>query len=863
MARPLLKLGVLFGCVLLGVEMTDLRAANPAEIGIPGATAGAAGARALALVVEGPAFTWPIIVRRNDSGDAAVRVRVDVTPLTGPSAQLADPQRLSMDGQDVAAAEFDLSSLAQKEVRLSGTLPVEGDFTGELRILIVAQGSRTPYDLKVTRRRPANPPKARFVGATGDGKLAMTSDKSAFEWPLILRRDEALKQDVEVRLHASLMSGPSGTIIEPKLMKDGKPLSGTIRLPALGEQSLMLTGNADQEGPYTGELSYDIDGNVTSVTLTLTRTHPDLDFKIEPISKTYGTAGDPVTLQLRLLNNTSTTREIYPPSIVRLERTDTSGSAPVEIGAGRYNVVFTRHDGKPLQPLKAEGDGELALAAAITGLEKPGSYKGVMKFTALDRKPADAPFELSLRLSLWWAVGAIALGVIGAALLRYYQSTGQPRLLLQRDALGLRSKLTTLLQAESRDLTDRERRVFAALIGQIDDASDQLADSATPIATASANIATVRRRLSLLTPWITFRRRHDALRPPSVAAAIEPDLDFVFTALMNANASDADVEAANARLNGLEATINEALRQSFNDAVTALTNAIHEFDAADQLRFDAVATDLAAVTAQTNLSHFTQAEEALARARSKFAEIAAGLLRATLTAATPAVGFQPADWTAFITEIRGLLDGIATELDPERRVQRWTEANRRYLIGVVQRAKARVEEHIAANVAGTAEALTRARAKLVEAQAALAEGKLGTARVAYQEAVAAAGEAREPLRQAGQQMGRIAAADADAPSSGPEVPASIIVAAIASLWPLPLGHAVTLDQVTRRLRWYNAWFAAALLLLAVISGVQLLYFPNPTFGYADLVIAFLWGAGLHAVAGQTFQGLVGLAQQLR
>lgn len=54
-----------------------------------------------------------------------------------------------------------------------------------------------------------------------------------------------------------------------------------------------------------------------------------------------------------------------------------------------------------------------------------------------------------------------------------------------------------------------------------------------------------------------------------------------------------------------------------------------------------------------------------------------------------------------------------------------------------------------------------------------------------------------------------------------------------------------------------------MLAIAVVSGVQLLYVANPTFGYVDVIVCFLWGAGLQAVAGQTFQGLTGLAQQLR
>lgn len=858
MVRPVLK--GLLGCILLCVGIVAPRAAYPADIDIAGATAAAGGARALALVVDGPDFTWPIVVRRNDGGAAPVPVRVDLTSLVGPSAQLANPLHLSLNGQDVATAEFDLASLRQQEVRLGGTLPVEGDFTGQLGVIV--DGKRVPYDLKVTRRKPANPPKARFVGATSDNKLAMTSDKSTFEWPLIVRRDDTSKQQVvEVTLHVSPMSGPSGTIIAPKLLKDGKPLTEAIKLgPA--QQSLTLSGTADREGSYTGEISYDVDGTSASVMLTLTRTHPDLDFKIEPISKTHATAGDPVTLQLRLLNTSSTARELYLPSIVQFERTDILGSGPVQVATGDYKVDFRRHDGQPLQPLTVKGDGTLALAATITGLTMPGAYKGSMRFTAPDRKPADAAFELSLRLPLQWPAGAIFVGVIAAAFLRYHQNTGQPRLLLQRNALTLRSNVTTLLQTESRDLNDRERHVFKTLIEQIDDASDKLADPDVPIETTSAIIATVRRKSSLLTPWITARRRQDTL-PPEVAAAIEPDLTFAFDTLTDIDATDAEITTADTRLDGIEAKISTELTRNFAEAVGKLRKAIEEFDPADQPRFDPVKASLDTVTAQSNQSHFEEAAKALAQARSKFAEIAADLLRATLAAAPTAIGFTAPDWTAFVAEITGLLDGVVSEPDPEKRVQRWTEVNRRYLVRVVQRAKARIDELVEADIAGTQDALKRAQAKLLEAQAALAKGEMGAARTHYEGAIDAAGNVRQTLRAQGEQLGKPGGGDAPAPGSGADLPGSIIVAAIASVWPLPLGRNVTLAQVTKRLRRSNILFGIAMVLIAVVSGVQLLYVANPTFGYVDVIVCFLWGAGLHAIAGQTFQGLTGLTQALR
>ena len=146
-----------------------------------------------------------------------------------------------------------------------------------------------------------------------------------------------------------------------------------------------------------------------------------------------------------------------------------------------------------------------------------------------------------------------------------------------------------------------------------------------------------------------------------------------------------------------------------------------------------------------------------------------------------------------------MLNDVSAEPDPRSECNCGPKANRRYLVRVVHGANTRIEELIKANIKGTKDALTLAYAQLSEAQTALAEGRLGAARKCYQDAVKAARAARGPLRTPGLQMGKSAAAGADAPGSGAELPPSIIVQAIGSVWPLPLGHDVTLKQVTSQI----------------------------------------------------------------
>jgi hypothetical protein len=53
-------------------------------------------------------------------------------------------------------------------------------------------------------------------------------------------------------------------------------------------------------------------------------------------------------------------------------------------------------------------------------------------------------------------------------------------------------------------------------------------------------------------------------------------------------------------------------------------------------------------------------------------------------------------------------------------------------------------------------------------------------------------------------------------------------------------------------RWYEWLFQLLVLVVAVILGLQLLWADNPVWGsWTDVIIALLWGLGLHQVAGAT------------
>jgi hypothetical protein len=842
--------------------LLSARAVGAAEIGVVEARTAPGGAHTLSLVIEQATFDWPLTVRRNDSGTMDASVTVDATTLLGPAALSAENQRLLSDGQAVERAPLQLPSLDQAVVRLTGSLPVKGDFVGQLGLIV--DGKRIPYEVTITRRDPTNPMKVAIVGAGSDNKLAKTSDRAAFEWPIIIRRDDALAGNADVRVRSSVMTGPSGRVIEPKLVKDGKPLPALLQLAPMGQESLALTGEADVEGTYSGEITIETGSVRTAYSLTLTRARPGFELKVDPISRLRGTVGNAVALRLQLLNPTGAKTFMDRPSL-RLDRVDTSGSAPVEIGTADYSIDYKLPNDPVRFPLSLKGDRALDLIALISGIDGPGNYKGTLRFTAPDRVPLDVPFELDVRLWGGWAVIAIFGGVVLAGFLRYVQQRAIPSLKLQQDADSLGAKLASLLQAEGADLTQRERQVITTLIGQVNAAKDDLAANQAP-GGIQTTLDRIRQKLPLLPLWIAKRRQVDGLRPVAIGTTARDDLATVSDTLAAPDADDARINNASALLNGIDGKIREAQRNFVTTRVNDTTAAIDAFPPNDSVEFQAVRDELAAAQNDATNQRMTEAIEALNRARSLFATTAARLLNGKLATAAPALGFTPAQWASFVAEMRQLIDLIANEPDPERQVQRWYEANRHYLVEVIRHAKTRIDALVSANIQGAHDRLADAATHLANALNALATGNVGTAQTEYETAVGLATQpaVRQALTDAGNiTLGAVAGADAPAPASGAVEQAAVIDSTIGYVLPLPLGQNVDPDAVRWTLLKINGLFTAIILLFAVLSGLQLLYFNNPTFGVLDLVTAFLWGAGLHAVGGQAFQGLTSLARQFQ
>jgi hypothetical protein len=153
--------------------------------------------------------------------------------------------------------------------------------------------------------------------------------------------DDALTNDIQVKVWVSALSGPLGRVVAARLIKGDQPAPEMVTLGPFGQEPLTLTGQADAEGSYTGELTIESAGVRTAFGLTLTRTRPDFDIKIDPIARLRDAVGDGVALRVHAQNPTGVARDFYRPEIARLDRVDASGSSPVDVGVGGYSVSYS------------------------------------------------------------------------------------------------------------------------------------------------------------------------------------------------------------------------------------------------------------------------------------------------------------------------------------------------------------------------------------------------------------------------------------------------------------------------------------------------------------------------------------------
>jgi hypothetical protein len=818
-------------------------------------------AGALSLSTMEPQLDWPIVIRRNDSLGGPRDIRVDITNLVSPSGRL-ETVKLQKDGADFAGT-LTLQPLGQQILHLVGRVPEEGAYTAEIGLIIDGKRQSIAVSIKRTVREVV------IAGASG-GALQLTTPDPDLNWPIIIRRNDNADNAREVGVQIGPLTAPSGRLA-PLALRGGTT-AGTVSLRPVDQATLTLVGQLTEEGTYTGEIALVVDGKRLPTALKITRTLKDSAVRIEDISQVETTLDSTgVRLLVRLQESEGQRTTINLPEIVRLDRKD--GGAAIQAQYRPIDVLAG--DKKISGPMVLEPNRTATLTLLIAGLDDPGNYSGTVRVSSPARKVADKPFELSLRRWIGVAVGLILLGVLLSTGVRLYVTIGRPTLVAQTDALDVRDDLARL-QANTPDLNPEEQRVLATLLDRLDAIGRGTA--ATTHQTLAEQVDEIRRKVPVFVRWVELRRRLAAVNPPDLRDAITPRHQAIGPEIelpgTNKEGTDALLTELDKLNNDLTATIKDHLEKS----IRALRDRIGDPKAAPAALL-AVADTLDKADERAGAGNFREAATLLDEARRLYAGTLIKALQTELDTGKPAAAFDATAWPPVVVDARGRLNSILAEPDAAKQVNDWELFRRGWLLrlmeplarevdGLINEAEKRVA---AAATAAPPPGATKidpvaakkhfetARDELNKIPSLLMAGKVQDAYTSYATAVGAYVDGKTNLT--GARMSA-AAAGPSTPLPTTDVPPSVIEAAWRTIT-FGLGAPATRQQAFHRLVAAELLLFVILLVTALFLGLKLLYFENAAWGSCtDLVVAVLWGFGLHQVGGSAFQGVQGMVQQI-
>lgn len=555
-----------------------------------------------------------------------------------------------------------------------------------------------------------------------------------------------------------------------------------------------------------------------SVELTITKpAAPNL--VVEKVSA--GTASMPfgfwpATVQLHVqLHETSGHDVIVRPPVL-LSLVNDSGSTETRF---RSLTVEGVADGQVWVP----GGQRVDVVVNVSEVKAPAKYSAQLGVVTSAGDDVAAPVSFTVSRPWWLAMLLIALGVALSGLVRYF--------LVSRRTLGQRLQLQLLSEDPDsildrfRPLRPEETEVVGDVRVQIDELNRRMSLGLLP---KDAHLDAAAEKIRLLPRYVAARRRTEDGPADATLQGWVGDVESYLSASLDEDNLEQLCQQARKSLGSLEAASRQAITERI-DRVRA-----------EGTGTPAVGMHTSEAKKAVGAGDLERAESELAAARHLFA---ADRLRQLVQGPTP-IGVDDDVWQSLRTRVSGVGDNDGL-----------MSATKDYLVTVTRGLRKATAEKIGqlADNPALADPLRGVADDLNRADAALQDDRIESATEHYEQARNAYTVAARGAR-----MGNgTTAALADAPVVPVEPPAADGSA------PARLGRPLPAARIRRRQVWLDVLMTAILAVVAVLLGLQILYLPEPAWGNAShLLIAVLWGLGLHPVGGAVFGGLQGIRDRI-
>lgn len=629
---------------------------------------------------------------------------------------------------------------------------------------------------------------------------------------------------------------------------EGADSDGKFELPAAPD-SVLVTVTAGVAGGTlraAGDIIADL-GTTQSVLaridVTAGRATPELTFDdIAPTPGVLGHFWSEIDIVVRL-----SAQETGQQALVfdKVTLVDLRKKADDDTGSGDLAAVLdkvTFQGGDTAIPPLTPGGGTAAFDLKMSGVDAPGRYEGTVRLEGPGLASIETDISIVVRYGWWLAALVIGVGVAVSAMLRYWLRTRRGRLIGEIRAAELRDRFETIL-ADVAKPTPAEGAVLSYLGRRL----SHLELAAAKGEDVEAEDALFQARLVVLARVLQLRAAIESSAKPDLVE----ELAGTYQWLRRPSAQAGEQAAQIAALEAIEDKLSAA--PGIGDAVAAWRDGLPPGDL--RTKADALVTELESDDGDA------------ATALTKWKALLAEHLHSLTAEESRPQGMKDDQWQAAKTTVENAVVSLNSAATAEAVIKDYRTAVASVLeakIGALQsriasRSNALTDKRstMDGETARRADALNEGFATikngLDEARAAVAENvddALNRYNAAAQEYTGLADSIKDLT---GQEMGE---EDTDRHT----LDASIPVAPPPGLGGPPefrtLPQRKPLKELRRQLRWGETAVAVVLGLIAIVSGLQLLYFGSLTWGSSqDLLIAVLWGLGLHQVGNANFGGI--------
>lgn len=709
-------------------------------------------------------------------------------------------------------------------------------------------------------------------------RVQLEPSASRLEYTLYL--DETANARVDrARLLVTGLRDESGALISTLKMV-GAEGQAVQEISVEPTASVPITLDADIPAPgiYEATLTLVQEGGApSSVRFVVSRPRAALpvDADVAPVRgflPVFGSLGE-ATLRFTLHEKEGRPVRLLPPVLARLVLKEDVSDDTGRQALAEASVLDAK--GQPVEaPFLLDRRMTLPLSLQLSGLPGPGRYEGTLRVSADGAPAIDLPFVLHLRERALVAFLCIALGVVLSFLVRKYVAHERPRMVLQRRVLELARALEELRAMP--ELPSRDQDLLACAEQQVDGVLAEVSGRGD-LGGIGERLESLKRKVAYTGNWLRLRRAIDEMRPGVLRAEPQAKLDAVERTLREPHATAEELSAAESVLAGLPSEMDARVRQHLSERVTLFRQELDVLASAHS-------SELARQLELQVKPRLDKVGELLARdLRAAFAEFEAARLAQTSVLADRLVEHLRApmpswlshdEWMALRTQVELLLKPLFQAQPPavDVALAAYESGLTQYLRtlggGLADKARTRLQP-LGVNASeqhpGWQQVLDMAESVL----RCLSERKLPEARVALEAACRAFEEVSSARDQAGaSQLGPMSFSSEEEQDGSSVPPAEELPAwlfeEVRLFVPRLEGKppAEGLAQLGRQLAFLDLLVLVLVLGGAALTGLKVLWMEAPTWGSLDdLLVAFMWGFGLHQVSYPGLASLLGHGQR--